>query len=208
MAEDWRVTVTLSNAAHVRHAVQSLCEHQVEDDVRRRLGHHVAVSADGPSVFLYASTGEAAREAERVMREVLAQHQLTAELTIDRWHPLEEVWEDATVPMPDSDEAQAAAEHQHLIADQTQQSRAYGQAGWEVCVALPSHRQAVELARRLHAGSRPVDRRWKYLIVGADNEDDASALAEVIGQEAPASASIRTQANPFLRVPLHGARLV
>ena len=84
MADDWWVTVTFSDAAHVRRAVQSLCEHQVEDGVRRRLGHHVAGSADGPSVFLYTSTEDAAREADRMVREVLSQHQLTAELTLDR----------------------------------------------------------------------------------------------------------------------------
>jgi hypothetical protein len=205
MADDWRVTITLSDAAHVRRAVQSLCEHQVEDDVRRRLGHHVAVSEHGPSVFLYASTEDAAREADRMVREVLSQHQLTAELTLDRWHPLEEDWEDANVPMPDR-EAQVAAEHQHLIDDETQQSREAGRAGWEVCVELPSHRQAVELARRLRVEGRMVDRRWKYLFVGADNEDDASALAEVIGREAPANASLRTQANPFLDMAVNGAR--
>lgn len=200
MADDWRVTVTLSDTAHVRRAVQSLCEHQVEDDVRRRLGHRVAVSAYGPSVFLYASSEDAAHETDRVVREMLAQHQLTAEVTLDRWHPLEEEWQDASVPMPASDEAQAAAEHQHLINDETQQSREAGRAGWEVYVELPSHREAVELAGRLRAEGRAVDRRWKYLIVGADNEDDAGAVAEEIGQEAPANASIRTQANPFLHM--------
>ena len=41
-------------------------------------------------------------------------------------------------------------------------------------------------------------RRWKYLVVGVSNEDDASALAEEIGQQIPAKASVHTQAIPFI----------
>lgn len=197
MADDWRVTVTFRDEADVQQAAQSVREHEVEDDVRSRLGHRVVMSVDGPTAFLYAGTEDTAHEAERVVREVLAQHQLSAEFTLDRWHPLEEAWEDASVPMPDTAE-QRAAEHQRLVDTETQDSLAAGQAGWEVRVELPSHRQAVHLAERLQAEGRPVIRRWKYLVVGANNEDDASALAEAIGQEIPAKASVRTLAIPFI----------
>ena len=197
MADDWRVTITFRDEADVQQAVRSVREHEVEDDVRSRLGHRVAMSVDGPAVFLYAGSEDTAREADRVVREVLAQHQLSAEFTLDRWHPLEEDWEDASAPMPDTGE-QRAAEHRRLIDAETQQSLAAGQAGWEVRVDLPSHRQAVELAERLQAEGRPVVRRWKYLVVGVNNEDDASALAEAIGQEIPAKASVHIQAIPFI----------
>jgi hypothetical protein len=197
VADDWRVTVTFRNEADVQQAVRSVREHEVEDDVRSRLGHRVAMSVDGPAVFLYVGTEETAREADRVVREVLAQHQLSAEFTLDRWHPLEEEWEDVSVPMPDTAE-QRAAEHRRLIDAETQDSLAAGQAGWEVRVDLPSHRQAVELAERLQAEGRSVIRRWKYLVLGANNEDDASALAEAIGQEISARASVHIQAVPFI----------
>ena len=155
------------------------------------------MSVDGPTVFLYAGTEDAARGADRVVREVLAQQRLSAELTLDRWHPLEEEWEDASVPMPDTAE-QRAVEHRHLIDAETQESLAAGQAGWEVRVELRSHRQAVELAERLQAEGRSVIRRWKYLVLGANNEDDASALAEAIRRESPAKASVHTEAVPFV----------
>jgi hypothetical protein len=64
-----------------------------------------------------------------------------------------------------------------------------------VRVELPSHRQAVELAGRLRAEGRPVIRRWKYLILGASNEDQASALAEAIAAGAPAQATVHTEAT-------------
>jgi len=197
VADDWRVTVTFRDEADVQQAIQSVREHEVEDDARSRLGHRVAMSVDGPVVFLYAGTEDTAREADRVVHEVLAQHQLSAEFTLDRWHPLEEDWEDAGVPMPDTTEQQAA-EHQRLVDAETQQSLAAGQAGWEVRVELPSHHQAVQLAERLQAEGRPVIRRWKYLMLGANNEDDASALAEAIGQEISAKASVHIQAVPFV----------
>jgi hypothetical protein len=196
VADDWRVTVTFRDEADVQQAVQSVREHEVEDDVRSRLGHRVAMSVDGPTVFLYAGTEDTARESDRVVREVLAQHQLSAEFALDRWHPLEEDWEDASAPMPDTGE-ERAEEHRRLIDAETQQSLAVGQAGWEVHVELPSHRQAVHLAERLQAGGHPVIRRWKYLVLGANNEDDASALAQSIGQEISVKASVHTQAVPF-----------
>ena len=198
VADDWRVTVRFRDAADLQRVVQSVRDHEVDDDLRRRLGHRVAISIDGPTAFLYTGTENAAREAERVVREVLAQHQLSADFTLDRWHPLEEEWEDASVPMPDTAE-QRAAEHRRLVDAETQDSLAAGQPGWEVHVQLRWHRQAVELAERLQAEGHPVIRRWRYLVLGANNEDDASALAASISQEMPAKAWVYTQTVPFIQ---------
>jgi hypothetical protein len=194
--EDWRVTVTLQDENNIQQAVQSVREHEVEQDVRRRLGDRVAVSADGPSLFLYAATEDAAREADRVVRGVLAKWALTADLALDRWHPIEQEWEDASAPMPQTPQ-QREAEHQRRIADETQDSLATGEAEWEVRVELPSRREAVELAGRLEAEGRSVIRRWRYLVVGANNEDQATEFAKAIEQEVPARASVHTGASPF-----------
>ena len=202
--DDWRVTVTLHDEAHVGRALQSLREHEVEDDVRRRLGRRVAVSADGPRVFLYAGTEDAAREADRVVREVLAQRGLGADFALDRWHPAEEEWQDAKVPLPQSDE-QRAAEHQRLEAEETQESLATGHAQFEVRVELPSHHAAVALADRLQAEGRPVIRRWKFLVLGANDSDDARDLAQVIKQEVPAGATVQVEeAGPLLPFAQYG----
>jgi hypothetical protein len=164
-----------------------------------RLGYRVAVSADGPRLFLYAATEGAAREVDRVVREALAQHQSHAELALDRWHPLAQEWADASVPLPESDDARAA-EHQRLMESETEQSRATGRAAWQVRIELQSHREAVQLAGRLQAEGRPVIRRWKYLILGADNEDEAGALAEMFTQAAPPHSSVRVSVNPAAHV--------
>jgi hypothetical protein len=80
------VTVAFSGAAQVEEVVQSAREHKAEDDVRSQLGHRVAVSADGPNVFLSAATEGRAPEADGIVREALAKHQMTAEFALDRWH--------------------------------------------------------------------------------------------------------------------------
>ena len=67
-----------------------------------------------------------------------------------------------------------------MLSPEVADALAAGQPGWEVHVQLRWHRQAVELAERLQAEGHPVIRRWRYLVLGANNEDDASALAGAI----------------------------
>jgi hypothetical protein len=202
--DDWRVTVTLHDEAHVGRALRSLREHEVEDDVRRRLGHRVAVAADGPRMFVYAGTEGAAREADKVVRQVMAQRGLGADFALDRWHPVEQEWQDADVPMPQTHE-ELQAEHRRLEAEETRESLATGHALWEVRVELPSHHDAAALAERLQAEGRSVIRRWKFLVLGANDEDDARDLARVIKQEAPSAASVEVQeTGPLLPFAQYG----
>ena len=194
-ADDWRVTVTFSHASRAGRVAQAVRERLAADGRHRGPGYRVVLSVDGPRLFLYTGSADAAREADRVTREVLALRQLTATATLDRWHPVAQEWRDASVPMPESDD-ELAAERLSRMDAETEQSRATGQAAWQVRVELSSYREAVELAGRLRADGHPVIRRWKYLILGADNESDAVVLAQRIRQAAPAQASIQVAASP------------
>ncbi|HEY3734841.1 MAG TPA: hypothetical protein VGL63_13095 [Streptosporangiaceae bacterium] len=200
MADDWRVTVTLHQQAHVRRAVESVRDLKAEADLRHQLGHGVAVSVDGPQIFLYAGTEDAAREVNRVVRQVLAAHELDADFALDRWHPVEQDWQDAGAPLPQTAE-QRQAEHQRLIDEETRESLSSGQAGWDVQVEMPSRHEAVQLADRLKAEGRPVIRRWRYLAVGANNEDEAAELAAEIRRDVPATATVTTEAVPPESLP-------
>ncbi len=200
-SNDWRVTISLTDQAQAERAQRSFSTHDVEEDVRRRLGRNIAVGAGDTQIFLYAGTEVAAREAEQVARDVLGQHGIQAELALHRWHPIEEGWESPDVAVPQT-EAERQAEHQRLEDAETAESLAAGTAQWEARVEFPSHREAVALASKLQREGRPVVRRWRFLVVGASNEDDARELAEQISQEAPPDATVRVERSgvglPFI----------
>ena len=189
---DWRVTISLADPAHAEQAQRSFSEREVEDDVRLRLGRNIAVGAGDSQIFLYAGTEIAATEAERVARDMLAQHGIQAEFALHRWHPIEEQWESPDVAMPQT-EAERQAEHQRLEDSEAAESLAAGIGRWQARVEFPSHREAVALARKLESEGLAVVRRWKFVIVAADNEDDIRNLAGQIGREAPPDAVIRIE---------------
>jgi hypothetical protein len=189
---DWRVTISLTGQAHVERAQQSISEQEVEEDVRQRLGRNIVVGAGDSQIFLYAGTELAATEAERNAREVLDQLGIEAEFELHRWHPVEEEWQSPDVAMPQT-EAERQAEHQRLEDAETADSVAAGSAMWQTRVELDSHRDAVALAHKLQGEGYPVVRRWKFLVVGANNDDDAKALAEHIRQEAPSGAQVSAE---------------
>jgi hypothetical protein len=189
---DWRVTITLSGQANVEQARQSFSEQEVEQDVRGRLGHNVVVGAGDSQIFLYAGTELAANEAERTAREVLGRLGIEAEFALHRWHPIEEEWQSPDVAMPQT-EAERQAEHQRLEEAEKAESQAAGTALWQARAELGSHHEAVALAHKLQGEGYSVVRRWKFLIVGANSDDDAAALAEHIRQEAPADAQVTAE---------------
>jgi len=190
--DDWRVTISVSGQPQAGQAQQQDSLRQVEEDIRGRVGRGIAVGAGNAQIFLYAGTETAARDAERIALDVLAGHGFAAEPALHRWHPIEERWENPDVPMPQT-EAERKAEHQRLADAETAESLATGVAQWEVRVELGSHRHAVALARTLESQGLPVIRRWKFLLVGANNEDDARELAERIRQEAPPDAAVMAE---------------
>jgi hypothetical protein len=190
-SDDWRVTISVSDA-QAGQAQRSFSLRQVEEDIRRQVGRGIAVGTGEAQIFLYADTEAAAGDAERIARDVLAGHGVTAESALHRWHPIEERWETPDVPMPQTkDERQA--EHERLVAAEAAESQATGIAQWDVRAELGSHRQAVALARKLESEGRAVVRRWKFLIVGASDEDEARELAAQIRQQIPPDATVTVE---------------
>lgn len=197
MADDWRVTAALHEEGLVERLLDRLRRHEVEDNVVARLGGRVVVSTGPSHVFVYADSELAAREAERILRELSKAHELAADVAVHRWHPLEERWEDASVPLPHS-EAERQAEHERRAEDETAESQRTGLAEWEVRIELESHDDAATLADRLgEEGMKPV-RRWQYVVVGANNEDEAKKLAERLRREAPARSTVSVEAGPAM----------
>jgi hypothetical protein len=205
VADDFRIAVEFEEEGNILHFGRSLRERAIEKELREQLGDGVVVTRDGSHVFLYASTIQQAKAAERAVREVLEHHQMKAEVSpVLRWHPIEEHWEDASVPLPQT-AAEFEAEHGRQEQREAEESRQLGYAEWEVRVDLPSHRDAVRLAERLEAeGISPLVRRWKYLLIGTATDEDARALAERIRAEAPEGASVKSEPSAAIGWELTG----
>jgi hypothetical protein len=192
MADDWRVTIAVGSTNDAHSVLRALKERDVHHELRDQLGGRVAVSNDGPNIFLYADTRRAAEAGERVLREVLEEHGLPGEPHLDRWHPIEERWEDASVPLPDTDEARDA-ERERLDEQDEEDSERTGIAQWEVRIELPSPQEAERLADRFEDEGLYVVRRSHYLLVGANDKDEADELARRLQAESPEGARVHVE---------------
>ena len=189
MADEWRVEVDLDDEQHGFKLGERLRGLNLDDEARERLGDRVIVTRDGPKMFLYAQNEEGAREAERVARGVVAAEGLTAETRLTRWHPDEEAWKDAALPLPQTEEERATERERHeQAAGEEAPSRWDYQ--WEVRVDLPSLRDTLAFGSRLADEGIDVRRHWRYLLVGAASEEGAAELAERIRSEAPEGAQV------------------
>lgn len=191
MVDDWRVTVELGDEDEARELIAWLREAKLEPGERETLGDRVVVSRDGPRVFLYADSDERARRVEAIVAARLA-HPAAGRIELARWHPAEQRWEDAAVPLPRT-QTEWEAEHERLQAREAAESRASGHAEWEVRVVLPGHEETVALAERLEAEGVPVVRRSTFLLVGAVNEDEARSLADRLTDEAPKGSRVEVE---------------
>jgi hypothetical protein len=192
MADDWRLTVDFDDEADGAQLVERLHAREFAAEERRRLGAGVIVSRDGARVFFYVGSEEQAREVERVVRYELEKRSERAAVTLEGWHPVEEEWRDAAVPLPKT-EAELAAEHERREAREEAEARATGRADWEVRIELPGRGETDELGDRLEFEGIPVVRRVTFLLVGAASEDDAKLLAERLRTEAPAGSTVHVQ---------------
>jgi hypothetical protein len=184
MADDWRLRISFrgdSRADELRERLEATdLEHELED----KFADRVAVSADDTQVFAYAGAREQAERVAELVRSLADERGWPVELELRRWHPTAEDWEDPDKPLPGTD-AGVAAERAALIEREREESTETGHPEFEVRVKFHSHHAAVEFADRLeHEGLRVV-RRWHFLLVGAPDEDSASALAARIREEAP-----------------------
>ena len=95
---------------------------------------------------------EQAREAERVIGELVRDEELTADIHITRWHPVERSRRDASLPLP-STLADEQREYEEREATETQEARVEGEFDWRVVAELPTRDDAGDLARRLSDGA-------------------------------------------------------
>jgi hypothetical protein len=203
-SDDWRVHVRLHGHGLARAITERLDAADLEHDLEEAFEDKVIVSVDGGDLFAYTGSREQADAVVKLISELAAEHE--PELTLERWHPTAQNWEDADVPLPATG-AEQSAEHAARIAEERAQAAERGYPEYEVRVECASRQEAEELADRFaDAGLRSVA-RFRYLLLGADDEDAASALAEQVrGLAAGATVTVEASgraiedgipANPF-----------
>jgi hypothetical protein len=194
MNDDWRVRVTCPTTAKAASLAEELRSGAIENELETAAGDRVVVSVDAHELFLYASTSGQAQKAIDAIGRLASKGGLTVETELRRWHPVAEEWVDADVPLPQSDDA-AATEHAELIEREREESASMPFSEWEVRVQCRSHHDVVALAQRLRDEGIPSVRRWRYLLIGATDEDSARALSEGIEADLPVGSSVEVEAS-------------
>ena len=192
--DEWRVEIDLDDQEHGYGLGERLRAQDLDDEARERLGRRAVVTRDGSRVFVYTGSEREAREAERVARELVAADELTAEIRVMRWHPVEQAWKDASIPLPRTpqEEQEEASRKEEAEWQEAEQE---GSFDWLVKVALPGRREAAELEERLSGEGFPVHRRWRYVTVDVVTEERANELGSRLREDLP-EAEVWVVANP------------
>jgi len=187
MSDNWRIRVELPEEGHMSSLLDRLGLDLGSDEAKRLAkeleGHRLAVSRDDDVVFVYAESQAQAEQARRVVDAELADDGIDVRAQVERWLPEDERW---------------SGEPPQETWEQEELRRGY--APWEVRVELDSHEEADELADSLEQEGFDVVRRWRYLIVGTETEDQARELARrVHGEAEPGGEAVWEVApqNPF-----------
>jgi len=186
--DDWRIRVDLED----EHA-ESLLERLGLDlgSEARKLaeeleGRRLVVSRDDETLFVYAGSRAEAEQArdiiEAELRETGAQGRVGP---IEHWLADEDRWDD---------EAPQEFEAEREVLKE-------GLAPWEVRLEAGSPEEAETLAGKLAADGYSVVRRYRFVLVGADSEQDAHELAKRLHGQAEASGELVYETlpqNPFV----------
>jgi hypothetical protein len=194
MNDEWRLQIDVQDDARATKIGEHLAARELEHDLSDAFEDRVIVSRDGTRLFVYAGSRGQVEAAGELIAEVADGEGWAVETRLRRWHPQAEDWENPDEPLPGSAES-AEDEHEALIASERGHSERTGEPEWEVRVDCDSHHDAVEFAKKLEAEGIPVVRRWKYVVVGATDEDSARELAVQLAAEAPEGSEIKAEGS-------------
>jgi len=164
--DDWRIRIELPDEEGARGLLErlGLTKGDAEEFADELRAHRLAVSRDGETVFVYASTGMQAEQASRIVERELEDEELTpTRFVTERWLHEEERWDDEP-EQPDVEE--------DLVAR--------GYAPWEVRVELENRHEADKLADQLRSEGFDVSRTFTYVIAGTADREQAVELAKRI----------------------------
>jgi len=105
MADDeYRLEIDIRESVHGRLS-ERLRSLDLDDEVSARLGDRVIVTRDGEKLYVYTQTADAAKEAERVVGDVLGEEGIEGEVRRRRWNAAERFWQDADEPLAPGDDS-------------------------------------------------------------------------------------------------------
>jgi hypothetical protein len=194
MDDGFRVEVSIDDEERGSSLGERLRALDLDDEAKERLGGGVMVTQDGRSLFVYTGSEDTAREAERVVRGIVADEGLTAEVRVTRWHPIEEEWKDAALPLP-ATPAEQDAEYAAREAAEAEEATREGAFDWYVVAHLPGRGAAAALEEKLGSEGLAPQRRWRYVTVGVLTEERAEELARRLRAELPDDADVRIEVD-------------
>lgn len=194
MNDDWRLQIDFVDEGPADALRDRLDAQELEHDLSSAFHDRVIVSRNETTIFLYAGDREQAEKARALVERWAADNEEDLNVDFTRWHPIALEWRSADESLPEDAEARAA-EHQAKIAKERQETEEQGYPQYEVRINLPSHREAEALSDRLREEGVPTVHRWKYVLVGAADEDAAKTLEERIRTEAPAGSEVAVEAT-------------
>lgn len=207
MNDDWRLQIDFRDEKAADAVEDQLDSEKLQHELSTAFQDRVIVSHEGATIFLYAGDRPQAEKARTLVEDFAKREDEELEVEFTRWHPLALEWRPADEPLPEGAEAEAA-EHQARVALERGGADSQGDPPYEVRVSLPSYAEAGKFAERLRAEGLPTVHRWRHLLIGANDEDQAEQMATRMREEAPVGSKVAVEgtlrsieneapANPF-----------
>lgn len=194
MNDDWRVQIDAPEEGQALLLIEGLEAGEDGHELGDAFHDRVIVSREGARLFLYGGSRQQVEAARDYVAKLAAKNGWDIDADLKHWHHEAEQWEDPDLPLPEGDAARLA-EHEQLVAAERKAVEEGAPPQWEVRVDLPSHGDAARFEELLRAEGVPAVRRWKYLVVGAADEDTARQLATQLEGEAPQGSTVTVEGS-------------
>ncbi len=194
MSESWRLNIDLREEGHARALIDRLEAAELEHDLASSFHDRVFLERHGAEVIAYAGDRSQASKVAELVQSLAEKHGWQIDTHLLEWDEVKVEWVEGSHAVPH--DARHHAAHAKVIADERASSLAHGFPDWEVKVKCPSHHDVLALTKQLASEQIPNVHRWRYLVVGANDEDSGNALAERMRKEAPAGTVTIVQASP------------
>lgn len=207
MNDEWRIRATIETDRRADEIAARLRGGELDHGLETAAGERVVVTVDHHEVFLYAASRAQAQAAADAIAALTKDDGEPAKIELRHWHQNAEQWEDPDHPLPPGPDGLTDGQRALLAAERAE-SKQQGYADFEVRIELPTHIDTLEYAETLRRQRIPYIRRWRYLLIGANDELAAQDLAERIAESVPrgsrvtiegTAAAVRAEAppNPF-----------